>query len=68
MKAKNPENIQILKEAVKITKKPQEWIKLNNIKHYSHLLVLEKYGMIGLRNVDEIRLLSPIIKELIDKI
>ena len=65
--SKNHETVHILKEASKNLKKPQEWIKLKDIKHYNHLLSLEKYELITIRNVDEIRILNPITSELVNK-
>jgi hypothetical protein len=53
---------------VKLQKKPQEWIKMKEVKHYSNLLALERKGLISIRNIDEIRILNPIIIELLNKI
>jgi hypothetical protein len=68
LQSKNPEIINSLKEAFKLQKKPQEWIKIKDIKHYNSLLALEKKDLISIRNIDEIRILNPITKELLNKI
>jgi hypothetical protein len=53
---------------VKLQKKPQEWIKIKEVKHYNSLLALEKKDLISIRNIDEIRILNPITKVLLNKI
>lgn len=66
--SKNPEIINSLKEAIKLQKSPQEWIKIKDPKHYNSLLALEKKHLISIRNIDEIKILNAVTKELLNKI
>lgn len=56
----------LIKNQSQLAKK--EWVKLKEIKQYDNLLKLERFGLISIRNIDEIRLLNPIIVELVNKI
>jgi hypothetical protein len=64
----SPESVQFLKEISKLSKKANEWIKVKEIKNYQNFLNLEKFGIIAIRNTDEIRILSPSTKELLNKV
>ena len=68
IQSKNPEIIQTLREIVKLQKIPQEWMKIKEMKHYNHILTLERKNLIAIRNIDEIRILNPITSELLNKI
>ena len=70
LNSNNPEVIVFLRELIKNYNQfaKKEWVKLKEIKQYENLLKLEKFGLISIRNIDEIRFLNPTILELISKL